>query len=113
MKINSDNNIVKDFTGGLSVKDLSSIVSVLSKEIKIESALIFGSRAKGNYKTGSDVDIVLKGANLDHETINNVSYFLNEESDMPYRFDVLNFNKITNKELVLHINRNGRTIYSR
>jgi len=53
------------------------------------------------------------GINLDHDTVNNVSYFLNEESDMPYRFDVLNFNKITNKELVLHINRNGRTIYSR
>lgn len=41
------------------------------------------------------MDIVLKGANVDHETINNVSYFLNEESDMPCRFDVLNFNKIT------------------
>jgi hypothetical protein len=48
MKTGKDENIAKDFTGGLSIKDLSSIVSVISKESKIESALIFGSRAKGN-----------------------------------------------------------------
>ena len=82
-------------TGGLNKSDLENIISILKKENKIESAYLFGSRAKGNYKNGSDVDIVLKGANVDHETINNVSYFLNEESDMPCRFDVLNFNKIT------------------
>jgi len=95
MKTGKDENIAKDFTGGLSIKDLSSIVSVISKESKIESALIFGSRVKGNHKPDSDVDLALKGINVDHDTVNNVSYFLNEESDMPCRFDVLNFNKIT------------------
>lgn len=41
------------------------------------------------------MDLALKGINVDHDTVNNVSYFFNEESDMPCRFDVLNFNKIT------------------
>ena len=104
MKTNSDKKI-EDFTGGLSPEDLRSFISVLGKEDKIESALIFGNRAKSNYENGSDMDIVLKGINLDHDTINCVSYFLNEESDTPYRFDILNFNKITNKDLVSHINR--------
>jgi predicted nucleotidyltransferase len=103
----------KNNTGGLKTEDIENITSILKKENKIESAYIFGSRAKGNYKNGSDVDIVLKGKQLDHDVINHISYVLNEETLMPYRFDVVNYDMIKNRELLSNIDRNGQLIFSR
>ena len=45
---------------GLSDNDLLSIQSVLQHFPQVEQAILYGSRAKGNYKTGSDVDIALE-----------------------------------------------------
>jgi len=106
------NNRIKR-SGGLKKTDIESITSILKKENKIESEYIFGSRAKGNYKNGSDVDIVLKGAKLDHGIINHISYLLNQETLMPYRFDVVNYNKIKSNELLSHIDRVGQLIFSK
>jgi predicted nucleotidyltransferase len=53
---------------GLTHSDLHAIKQVLAKYPQIEQAIIFGSRAKGNYKPGSDVDIALKGAHLTSPT---------------------------------------------
>lgn len=50
---------------GLFDNDLETIVSVLSQYNKVDKAYIFGSRAKGNFKNGSDIDIALKGTELD------------------------------------------------
>lgn len=102
-----------DKTSGLKAEELNNIISILKEEHKIESAYLFGSRAKGNYRQGSDVDIVLKGKLLDHNIINRISYILNEETLMPYRFDIVNFDKIKNRELLSHINRNGKLIFSK
>ncbi|MEO8448135.1 MAG: nucleotidyltransferase domain-containing protein [bacterium] len=99
--------------GGLSESDMSEIILILQKESLVDSAFFFGSRAKGNYKKGSDVDIALKGQHLNSEVINNIRYILNQESSMPYKFDVVNYNSINSEELVEHINRAGKIFYSR
>lgn len=70
---------------GLRDDDLQNIIAVLAKQEQIEEAIIFGSRAKGSYKNGSDVDIALKGAKITQTTAGNVSYLLNEETQMPYK----------------------------
>lgn len=98
---------------GLDQSDLINIISILKKEINVEKAFIFGSRAKGNNRTGSDVDIALQGKNLNRDSITQISYILNEETMMPYNFDVLNYNTINNKELLAHINYAGKLIYSK
>lgn len=100
-------------TGGLKKSDLENIISILKKENKIESAYLFGSRAKGNYKNGSDVDIVLKGKQIDHSLLSHISYLLNEETLMPYRFDVAGYDKIKSSELLSHIYRKGKLLFSR
>ena len=66
-------------------------------------ALLFGSRAKGNYKAGSDVDIAVNS----NET--KISYILNEESNLPYYFDIVNIKKIKNKKLLDHIDTIGKS----
>jgi uncharacterized protein len=96
---------------GLLESDLNKIISILREENKIEIALIFGSRAKGNFKKGSDIDLALFGNSIDFEIVNKISYLLNEETNMPYKFDVLNYNALSEKELINHIDRVGIEIY--
>jgi uncharacterized protein len=98
---------------GISAQDLETITGILRKEPLVEEAIIFGSRAKGNYKNGSDVDIALKGKKLDFNTITHVSYLLNEETLMPYKFDILNYHTISNAELTEHIKRVGISFYKK
>ena len=98
---------------GLPEQDIDLITSVFETFPEIMEAYIFGSRAKGNYKKGSDVDIALKGENLTLQLISTISYSLNEETNLPYKFDILNFHSIKNSELTDHINRVGVCIFSR
>jgi len=96
---------------GLRQQDIDLVVSVLSTFPSLSEAIVFGSRAKGNYRMGSDVDIALKGENLNLDVINTISFLLNEETTLPYKFDVLNYHSIKNDELLAHINRVGVSIY--
>jgi predicted nucleotidyltransferase len=97
---------------GLKENDISVIVAILKQHRDVEEALIFGSRAKGNYADGSDVDIALKGR-INFETVSRISYLLNEETVMPYKFDVLNYHTIQSEQLAAHINRVGIMFYQR
>ena len=96
---------------GLFDTDVESIVSILKKYPKVESAYIFGSRAKGSFKKGSDVDIVLKGDALDLDTLAKISYWLNEETVLPYKFDLLIYQSIKEPALKEHIDRVGIEFY--
>lgn len=96
---------------GLQCRDLAEITRILQKFPAIEEAIIFGSRAKGNFKTGSDVDLAIKGLDISHEVVSSLSYILNEESAMPYFFDIVHFETISEKELTEHIRRVGQCIY--
>ena len=58
---------------GLKPSDLECIIAILEQTTGIEQALIFGSRAKGTFKNGSDVDIALKGKNLSFESVERIS----------------------------------------
>ncbi len=85
---------------GLKDEELKQIKQFLKKS-DTNTSFVFGSRAKGNHKIGSDVDIAIDG----DET--KASYLLNEESNLPYYFDIVNINKIKNKNLLDHIKRTG------
>ena len=98
---------------GLLDSDIEAIVQTLIKHPKVERALIFGSRAKGNFKNGSDVDIALKGTGLDFDTQSQISYWLNEETNMPYKFDVLIYENLHEPKLQEHIDRVGIEFYNR
>jgi len=109
-----DSNIrpVKNRFGILDA-DIEAIIKTLRKHSKVKSAFIIGGRAEGNYDNGSDVEIALKGAELDFGTINQISYWLNEETIMPYNFDVLNYGSIKEPALKEHIDSMGIEFYSK
>jgi uncharacterized protein len=98
---------------GLRQSDMDILLNILREYREVEEAVIFGSRAKGNHRNGSDLDIALKGPDLNLEISSSISYRLNEETILPYKFDILDYKSIHNSELTGHIDRIGKTIYLR
>ena len=94
---------------GLETTVLDLIVRTISKNEKVKKVILFGSRAKGNYKIGSDIDLALFSQNLDHDELLKINV---EVSGLllPYKIDILDFNKITNKELKEHILKIGKVL---
>ncbi|TAK65450.1 MAG: nucleotidyltransferase domain-containing protein [Bacteroidetes bacterium] len=97
---------------GLTKRDIEQIIAILHQYTEVDEAYIFGSRAKGNYNTGSDVDIALKGKGLTADMITRLNYLLNEETLMPYYFDVIHYDCIGNKALREHIDRVGEKLFN-
>lgn len=85
------------------VKTISQIVYRLPE---VNKAVVFGSRAKGNFQKGSDVDIALYG-DLNYSQVGNIQYQLNEETKIPLFFDVVAFQLLENEALKEHIERVG------
>lgn len=98
---------------GLSTKELEEIVDVIKKHCDVDSAFVFGSRAKGTYKSGSDVDIAIKGKNITIDTVAKILTELEEETMLPYFFDVVHYDTCSTKELVEHIDRIGICIFNK
>lgn len=96
---------------GLRESDINEMNRAFKRFPEIEEVVIFGSRAKGTYKRGSDVDLALFGPKVNFNTISKLHFWLNEESSMPYTFDVVWFEQLDNTELKEHIMRVGKIIY--
>ncbi|RUA34528.1 MAG: nucleotidyltransferase domain-containing protein [Bacteroidetes bacterium] len=97
---------------GLTKEDIYNIKSVFSNYPQIEEALLYGSRAMGNYKSTSDIDISLIGDEIDLSLINQIEFDL-DDLMLPYKFDLSIYHKIKNPEFLDHINRVGKNIYKR
>ncbi len=95
-----------DLNVGLNINDLESIRRVIKSFPKIEDAVLFGSRAKGTYSNGSDIDIALKGGNMLLNDMLDLSIKL-DELLLPYKFDLIIYDRITESALIDHINRVG------
>lgn len=95
---------------GLTEEVLSKIKSVFEHYENIDEVVLYGSRAKGNYRPGSDIDLTLKGKELNLKIINKIS---NELDDLllPYGFDLSSYSQIENTDLIEHIQRVGIVIY--
>ncbi len=98
---------------GLTDADIKRIIAETAKHTEIEQLIIFGSRAIGNYKKGSDVDLALVGKAVNNKTAKKLSIALNENSPMPYYFDVIDYHQIQNKDLKQHIDEKGIVIYTK
>ena len=88
------------------------MIRALADNPAVEEVIIYGSRAKGVNKAGSDIDLVLKGERLDLEELNKITLAL-DDLLIPYTFDLSIYHRIDNPELLEHIKRVGRTIYRR
>lgn len=97
---------------GLSSEILSNIVNILGRYKKISRAVIFGSRARGDYRKTSDIDLCIFSDGLDEIEPNLISDAI-EELDTPYRYDILFFDKLKSEDLKENILKEGIAIYVR
>ncbi len=95
---------------GLSLGTIKQILELLSKVENLELCVIYGSRAKGNFKNGSDIDLCLFGNNLKAEILLRLEQDL-DELMLPYTFDICIYQLIDNPNLKEHIDRVGMIFY--
>ncbi|MDK2821769.1 MAG: uncharacterized protein PWP31_1734 [Clostridia bacterium] len=95
---------------GINRRILEEIICILSKDKNIVSAYIFGSRARGDFKDYSDIDIALFVE--DENRSSTVAVDINEINCI-YKFDIVIVKESTNKELLNNIRRDGVKIYQR
>lgn len=95
---------------GLSDQTKARIHLVFQGHPEIEKAVIYGSRAKGNFKPGSDIDLTLFGPKLTHQHLLKI---LDELDDLllPYMIDLSIYDQIKNEMLKDRIDRVGQTFY--
>ncbi|MDB2414760.1 nucleotidyltransferase domain-containing protein [Rickettsiales bacterium] len=97
---------------GLSATITNDIRSVFSRYEQVDSAILYGSRATGNYRPGSDIDLTLIGDDLDFNLLTRI---INDLDDLltAYKFDISIFKDINNEKLIEHINRFGIKFYNK
>jgi len=96
---------------GLDESIISQVHKILEKHPQIEQVIIYGSRAKGNYRKGSDIDITLLGGDLDIRILHQIELEI-DDLLLPYIFDISIFSQIENNDLIDHINRVGQIFFS-
>lgn len=98
---------------GLKKSDLDYIINTIRKFPEINKAVIFGSRAKGNYKKGSDIDIAIFGEKVTFDIVSGLHSKLEDEGPLPYFIDIIDYIHLNHEKLREHIDRVGIIIYEK
>ncbi|PWR70322.1 nucleotidyltransferase domain-containing protein [Methanospirillum stamsii] len=104
--------LVDSSTTGLSDVQISRIRSVFGLYPGIRQAILFGSRAMGLHRYGSDIDIAIDS---DEITFNDLLHLkmLIDDLNLPFNVDLIHIQRIENTDLLDHIHRVGKTLYTR
>ncbi len=97
---------------GLKQETIDKINSVFAKYPEVEEVVIYGSRAKGNYRNGSDIDITLKGEHLTSQILSRINSDI-DDLNTPYMFDISIFHKLHSTDFIEHIVRVGQVFYKK
>lgn len=105
------NNKFNEF--GLSERSMETIRSIYAQFPQIERVVIYGSRAMGNFREGSDIDMtIFSDAPFSYDDlINIVGKF--DDSSLPYLVDISDFSELKSESLKDHIRRRGKVLYRR
>ena len=104
--------MIAESTCGLNFKTQQLLNSIFLKYPQIDEVILYGSRAKGNFKVGSDIDLTIKSNSM------SLSDLLKIEDDidnllLPYKVDLSLMHLIDNDELIKQIERVGMQIYKK
>ena len=97
----------------LKKKEIDQISKFLVEFSEVDRLILFGSRAMGNAKLGSDLDLAVMGAQVDDRIMSKITDYLENQTNLPYLIDLVHFDKIENPNLREHITQFGKTIYQR
>jgi predicted nucleotidyltransferase len=97
---------------GLPERTLAIVRGILAGHPEVEKAIVYGSRAMGKHRKGSDIDLTLVGDRLDHGLLACIARQL-EDSPIPYQVDLSLKAHIDNPNLLEHVARVGKVFYER
>lgn len=97
---------------GLAKSTLAEMQGVFAGYPQVEKVVIYGSRAEGNFRSGSDIDLTLMGTELDSTVLSRILVDL-DDLNMPYMLDVSLFGQIGSDDLLHHIQRVGKVFYQK
>jgi len=97
---------------GLPDQTVNQICALLAQYPAVDRAVLYGSRAKGNYKPGSDIDLTLHGSDLTPRLCTTIAEAL-DDLLLPYTFDLSVFAELKHPELEAHIQRVGVVFFER
>ena len=95
---------------GLSDTVIKELQDIFRRHVNIEKVLIFGSRSKGNYRPGSDIDLAVVGKNIDYSQLLEILCEI-DELELLYSIDLLDYQKKVGTPLGDHIDRVGQVFY--
>ncbi len=97
---------------GLAADTVRQIAAVLARFPEVQEAVLFGSRAKGTHKPGSDIDLSLLGQALDWRVVGKI-YDSLDDLPLPYRFSLILLDSHTDPDVAAHIARVGIPLFQR
>ncbi|MDP3844494.1 MAG: nucleotidyltransferase domain-containing protein [Oxalobacteraceae bacterium] len=97
---------------GLKAGAIAKITGVFARHPQVEQVILYGSRAKGNYRNGSDIDLAIQGDDVTHAQLLKIENAL-DELLMPYKIDLSLLRQIDNPDLLDHIKRVGVMLYEK
>ena len=95
---------------GLSDTVIKELQDVFRRYANIEKVLIFGSRSKGNYRAGSDIDLAVIGKDIDYNQLLNILCEI-DDLELLYSVDLLDYQKKKSTPIGDHIDRVGQVFY--
>jgi predicted nucleotidyltransferase len=95
---------------GLPAASIEAIQQVFQRYPGIRQAILYGSRAKGNFRPGSDIDLTLKG-DLTYQQLLRIETEL-DDLLLPYKIDLSLYELLDNPALIEHIDRAGKLFYT-
>lgn len=99
-------------TGGIPAHMLTQMFREFSQIEGLKEVLLYGSRAKGNFRPASDIDLTLVGPDLTFRDLCRLDTRL-DDLLMPYTIDLSIHHHIQSGELLDHIKRVGIVIWKR
>lgn len=97
---------------GLTERDMNVFQNTFIRYPEVTKVYIFGSRAKGNFKPGSDIDLAVVNEGVSDKTLLQLANDL-DESDLPYKVDILYTPDLQHPELKDHIDRAAIIFYEK
>lgn len=94
---------------GIPTSLLEKMSETFSKYPDIKKVTLFGSRATGNFRNGSDIDLSISTQKPDLIATLRIEL---DDLNSPYLIDLVDENNLTNQALLKQIRESGVVIYA-
>ncbi len=109
---NTSMQVTDELQFGLTHLTVQTLVHIFASHAKVQRALIYGSRAMGNFREGSDIDLALDAPDLTYAEKLAIDLAI-ADTNIPYLVDLSVMHSLTQADLLDHIERVGRVLYAR